>query len=395
MILFDSAMEMVLKKAVPGTKYEKVELQNAIGRVLAVDVFSDREIPPFNRVAMDGYACRREDIHNELEVIETIPAGYRPQKVVEKNQCSKVMTGCMLPDGADMVLMVEYSETVSSNKIRFSGTDHQIKKNNYAKIGEDLKKGAMALGKGTVILAKHIGALATVGCSNPEVIVPPRVGVIATGDEIVEPNIKPEVQQIRNANSYQLISQIKKMGVTPINYGISPDTREAIDSIFKLAVSECDVVLLSGGVSMGDYDFVPDVLKTNGFEILFDRIALKPGKPTTFAVSNDGVCFGLPGNPVSTFIIFEILVKPFLYKLMGHNFIPQSVSLPLNADFKRKKENRDEWIPVKVSENGEIEPLKYHGSGHIHSLTQADGICLIPKGIKEIKKGIAVDVRPI
>jgi len=395
MILFDSALETVLNKAEPKTTYEKVELENAIGRILAVDVFSDREIPPFNRVAMDGYACRRVDIYNELEVIETIPAGYCPKKVIKKNQCSKVMTGCMLPNGADMVLMVEYSETVSSNTIRFAGTGNQIKSDNYAKLGEDIEKDEIVMGKGTIISPKHIGALATVGCSNPEVVVPPRVGVIATGDEIVEPNITPAVHQIRNSNSYQLITQIKRMGATPVNYGISRDTHEAIDNTFKLAASECNVVLLSGGVSMGDYDFVPDVLKSNGFKIIFDRVAVKPGKPTTFAVSDDGICFGMPGNPVSTFIIFEILVKPFLYRLMGHNFIPQSLRLPLNADLKRKKNDRDEWIPVKITENGEVIPLKYHGSGHIHALTHADGICLIPKGSNEIKKGIAIDVRPI
>ena len=393
MILFDSAMELVLNKAAPNKKSEKIELKDSIGRVLAADIFSDREIPPFNRVAMDGYSCRREDIYNELEVIEIIPAGYRPQKVVNKNQCAKVMTGCMLPDGADMVLMIEYSEIVSSNKIRFSGTDRQIKNDNYAKMGEDIKKDEIVLGKGPVISPKHIGALATVGCSHPEVVIPPRVGVIATGDEIVEPNIKPKVQQIRNSNSYQLITQIKRMGVIPVNYGIAPDTREAIDSSFKLAASECDVVLLSGGVSMGDFDFVPEVLKANGFKIIFDRVAIKPGKPTTFAVSDNGVCFGMPGNPVSTFIIFEILVKPFLYRLMGHNFIPQSLRFPLSADLKRKKNDRDEWIPVKITENGEVIPLKYHGSGHIHALTHADGICLIPKGCNEIKKGLAIDVR--
>ncbi|MCK5077245.1 MAG: molybdopterin molybdotransferase MoeA, partial [Calditrichia bacterium] len=303
---------------------------------MAEDVKSDRELPPFNRVAMDGYACRRADINKDLEILEIVPAGHQPQKIIGENQCAKVMTGCPLPKGAEMVFMVEYSEELAGNKVRFIGNEKQAKAANYALMGEDISAGEMVLPKGTLIAPKHIGVLASVGYAEPKVIVQPKVGIIATGDEIVEPSQTPEPHQIRNSNSYQLFTQIKRAGAIPQYYGIAADTFEAINSSLEKAASECDVILLSGGVSMGDFDLVPDVLKAANFEILFNKVAVKPGKPTTLAVSSRAVCFGMPGNPVSTFVIFEIMVKPFLYQLMGHTFKQQAIKLILAETFSRK-----------------------------------------------------------
>ena len=191
------------------------------------------------------------------------------------------------------------------------------------------------------------------------------------------------------------MTQVERAGAVPQYYGIAEDTFEAIDDSLKKAASECDVILLSGGVSMGDFDLVPDVMKANNFEILFDKVAVKPGKPTTLAVSSQAVCFGMPGNPVSTFVIFEIMVKPFLYQLMGHRFNPPIIKLPIAETLNRKKAARDSWTPVKINENGEIESLKYHGSGHFHALSYADGIIKFPKGENELKKGTLINVRQI
>ena len=145
---------------------------------------------------------------------------------------------------------------------------------------------------------------------------------------------------------------------------------------------------------MGDYDFVPEVMEINGFQILFNRVAVKPGKPTTFAVSKERWCFGVPGNPVSAFIVFEIFIKPFLYHLMGSHFIPIELELPLEEEFRRHRIERDEWIPVKISKRG-AKQLRYHGSGHIHALSLANGIALVPKGVHKIDKGEKLNVRPL
>ena len=197
--------------------------------------------------------------------------------------------------------------------------------------------GQTVLSKGEIIKPQHIAVMASVGCANPYVSVKPKIGVIATGSELVEPYEKAEGPKIRNSNSYQLSAQIEKMGADSKYYGIAEDTEEAIDACVKKAKAENDVILVSGGVSMGDYDFVPDILKKNGIKIMFDQVAIQPGKPTTFGVADDVICFGMPGNPVSTFVQFEILVKPFLYKMMGYHFMPNYFPLILGKTINRKE----------------------------------------------------------
>jgi molybdopterin molybdotransferase len=221
------------------------------------------------------------------------------------------------------------------------------------------------------------------------------VGIIATGDELVEPDITPGPSQIRTSNSYQLCAQVRTAGGVPAYYGIVHDNEEALDAALKKALDETDVVLLSGGVSMGDYDFVPAVMARNGIEILFDSIAAKPGKPTTFGVSPGKWCFGLPGNPVSTFIQFEILIKPFLFALMGHAYREPHLMLPLGRAVRRKKADREAWLPVRIGEDGRVLEADYHGSAHINGLCHADGLITVPIGVTVLQEGTLVRVRPL
>ncbi len=179
------------------------------------------------------------------------------------------------------------------------------------------------------------------------------------------------------------------------NYGIAADTEEAIDTMLKKARAENDVVILSGGVSAGDYDFVRGILEKNNVRLLFEKVAVKPGRPTVFGVSNDVVCFGLPGNPVSTFILFELLVKPFLFKMMGHNFKHIVSYGQLERTITNKKTERDSWLPVVFTENNKVAVIEYHGSAHINALSEADGLLCIPTGTAEIKEGTTVAVRQI
>jgi molybdopterin molybdotransferase len=179
------------------------------------------------------------------------------------------------------------------------------------------------------------------------------------------------------------------------NYGIASDTKEAIDAIVKKAMAENDVVLVCGGVSVGEFDFVPEVLLENGVKLLFEKIAIKPGKPTVFGTKGQAYCFGVPGNPVSGFVIFEVLIKPFLYKLMGHNFEAPGVKLPLATTVTQKKAGSPSWIPIKITKEGKVAPVKYHGSAHFGALSGADGLICLPKGPCELREGTLVSVRCI
>jgi len=381
MILFEEANKIIEENVNRFTlKTEKVSIFDSLNRSLATDVVCDRDLPPFNRVAMDGYACKREDLFSKLKIVDFVAAGQKPTKTIEKGECAKVMTGCPLPKGADMVFKVELSKEVENGYVVFTGNEKDGQVSNFCKTGEDNKKGEIILEKGTLLHSGHSGILSSLGVFEVLVYVPPKVGIIATGDELVEPNVVPESHQIRNANSYILYSQCKKIGCIPKYYGIAKDKEEEIDKMFKTAISECDVILMTGGVSMGDFDLVPDILKNNGFEILFNKVAVKPGKPTTFSVNKNKVCFGMPGNPVSTFMIFEVMVKPFLYKLMGLKQKQEVLKLPLAQEIKRKSTKRTQWIPVYINNEGQVVNLPYHGSGHFTSLAKATGIIALEKG---------------
>ena len=387
MIPFEESVSIVMNSAIT-LEEESVPLQEACGRVLYRDVSSDIDIPPFNKSAMDGYACRSEDIGRPLKVIETIPAGYTPQKTVGDGECSKIMTGGIVPEGADCVVMIEHTEIKDDLVI----VNKKSSDRNICYKAEDIQKGDRVLQKGTLVTPAEIAVLASVGCDPVPVSRKPVLGIIATGNELVQPSQEPKSAQIRNSNSYQLYSQIEQAGCKPVYLGIIEDSPEAIGAAIDQNISNVDIFLLSGGVSMGEFDYVPGVLQEKGFRLLFQKVAIKPGKPTVFGKKENKFVFGMPGNPVSTFIIFEMLVKPFCYKFMGANYSYKMVKAKLAETIKRKKSERLSFIPVVVNKNGEIGLVKYHGSAHIHSLTKANGILSIPVSVNEIKAGESVSV---
>lgn len=391
MLRFEDALDIVLKSS-KTLGVEQVSLNDSLNRILAEDVRSDMDIPPFNRSAVDGYACRREDIKNELDVLEIIAAGQSPTKIIGKNQCSKIMTGAEVPAGADCVLMVEFTESIAQNKIRFTAADTI---NNIVYKAEDVHNGDIVLKKGTLIQPQHIAILATVGCTKPLVSKQPKVAIISTGDELVEPIAKPGPSQIRNSNAYQLTAQVKNAYCVPIYIGIAPDDPAKTKAMITEALEKSDVLLLTGGVSMGDFDFIPGILKEKNIDLKFQKLLVRPGSPTVFGVSNDRWIFGLPGNPVSSFVVFEMLAKPFLLKLMGINKQIINIKLPVAENYLRKKTDRLNWVPVNISSKGEVTMIDYHGSAHIHSICFADGLMIVPFGVSEIKKGEQVDVRQL
>ncbi|MDD5675979.1 MAG: molybdopterin molybdotransferase MoeA [Chitinivibrionales bacterium] len=388
MISFDKALETVLAfNFCPET--EVVPLAEALNRILAADVVSDVDVPPADLSAMDGFACKKADLDKPLTVVETIPAGHAPQKSIGAAECSRIMTGAVIPAGADMVVMVEHSAEED-------GVVRVVKKGGSANIrfkAEDVAAADTVLAKGALITPAAIAVLAAAGNPNVKVYKQPRVGILATGDELVEPSKVPCIAQIRNSNSYQLLAQTLACGCRGHYFGIATDTLLSTETTIRNALNESDVILISGGVSAGDFDFVPAALRKLGVDIKFNGVAMKPGKPTLFGMLGQKAIFGMPGNPVSTFVVFELFVRPFLLKQMGHAYRPLIVKSRILEAFSRKKADRLEFIPVSFNHAGLIVRLAYHGSAHIHAFSAATGIIAIPAGTERIEAGDDLDVR--
>jgi molybdopterin molybdotransferase len=391
MISFEEAFNTVMR-SVFETEPETIPFTEAFGRILDEDIISDIDMPPFNRSAVDGYGCHRADLMNELEVIEIIAAGKEPVKKPGKNQCSKIMTGAIVPDGCDIVIMVEETENLAGGKIKFKGADSR---SNYSLKGEDIRKGDIVLKNGSLVQPQDIAVMASVGHTMVRVKKKPKVGIISTGDELIDPSRKPGISQIRNSNAFQLAAQVSRAGGVPTNFGIAPDNEETTFKLIESAIKTSDVLLLTGGVSMGDFDFVPSVLQHAGVKILFDRVNVQPGKPTTFGVHSKALVFGLPGNPVSSFMQFELMVRPMINMMMGYRWRQPEHRLPMAADYERRSSDRLAFIPVHTNNNMEVVPVEYHGSAHIAALSFTDGIIAMNPGIKSLKKGELVNVRQI
>jgi molybdopterin molybdotransferase len=350
------------------------------------------DMPAFNKASVDGFACRKSEIYNELEIIETIPAGRNPEKTLGKDQCSRIMTGAVVPEGACCVIMVEDTEILPSGRVRFKGS---FNKENIAFKGEDVRKGDMLLGPGRLIKPQDIAVLASAGKTSVAVSKMPAIAVISTGNEIVEPFMMPTESQVRNVNAYQLLAQVERAGAAGRYYGIAKDDEEETFKIIEKAISENDLVLITGGVSMGDFDFVPSVLERALVRLLFTRVAVQPGKPTTFGIHEKAIVFGLPGNPVSSFMMFEMLVRPLIYGMMGYPWRPSTAMYPVRNEYKRRSAERMALVPVIITADGLASTVEYHGSAHITALPDAEGIITVPLGVKTIEKGTLVSVRQI
>ena len=390
-ISFDDALSIMLSNARQRLcATETVALAQAAGRILATDICCDIAMPPFDKSAMDGFACRAQDVSQPLCIVGEIPAGVWPEFEIGKGQCARIMTGAPLPRGADMVVMVE--DTV----INADGTMSCVaasKSFNICRCGEDIRAGDVVLPTGELISAAHIAVLATAGAAQVPVYVRPSVRIISTGSELVDAASMPIQAQIRNSNGPQLCAQAQVLGLSVVNCGIVPDTLAATVEAIMSARQTSDLIIISGGVSEGDYDFVPAALTQCGYNILFDSVAMQPGRPMVFAQGTCGFCCALPGNPVSTFMVFELMVKPFLYALMGHAWHARELKASLSAPFSRRNDSRQGAFPVKQVSVDTVELIDYHGSAHINAMAAADGILIVPAGIKHIEQGASVVVR--
>ncbi len=373
----------------PGT--EEVSLMDSLGRVLGRDIVSKINMPPFDKSAMDGYALISGDDSERFEVMEIIAAGDIPKKPISNGQCAKIMTGAMLPPGADRVVKVEITEE-KDGYMYLTGEDDNV---NVCLLGEDVKPGDVLLNAGHLIRPPEVGVIASMGFDTVTVYKKPNVGIVTTGSEIVPPGEPLRKGQIYNSNAYSISAQVLRTGAGVTLAGIVGDDKKSIKEKISKLLDECHMILVSGGVSMGDYDFVPGILKDLGFRLYFDKVAIQPGKPTVFGTRGETLVFGMPGNPVSTFTIFEVFVRKVLYRLMGHEYTPLLLKGVMKTDFKRKRIERTAYVPVKYYNEGTVEPLEYHGSAHLDALSSANALLKVPAGVNRISEGSVVHVRQI
>lgn len=387
---YDKALKL-MQKHTSSLGVEKINFTNSLNRVLSENIYSDIDMPPFDKSAMDGYACRKEDLANELEVLEIIGAGHEPKFSITKNQCSKIMTGAKIPQGADTVIVIEEVKEIGKGRVKYN---LQKSKHNICYRGEDVKTKDLLIHKNTQIKAKHISVLSAVGKIEVEVYKKPKIAILSTGDELVEPQNKPKTSQIRNSNSYQLMAQVQELGIEAKYIGIAKDDKDDISRLIARAIDYADLIIVSGAVSVGDFDFVPQVLAENDFEFIFHGVSTKPGKHTLFGVNKNQYVIGVPGNPVSSFVQFQMLIKPLIEMLMSCYNGFEELKVELKEDFKRKKAGRLSFEPVAIK-NNKVERINYSGSANITALIHADALMLVPKGVEEIKKGQYVYVRSI
>jgi len=371
--------------------YEKKYIVDSLNRVLSEDIYSNDNLPPFDKSAMDGYAIRSCDTQNKeniiLKIKSLIKAGDFCDESLNENEAYKIMTGAMMPKGADAVIEIEKVKAESDNLY----ISKEVKKgNNIIKLGEEILKGDVSLKKGTLIRAPEIGLLASLGYEFLNVYKAPTIGIVITGDELIDINCELEKGKIRNSNEYSLKALIKSANAEVFSVGIVKDDRQDLKEKISLAFEKSDIVLSSGGASVGDYDFIKDVLNEIGADIKFTSVAIKPGKPITFAVYKRKLFFALPGNPSALINTFEEFVKPAIKSMMGiTENESEEFSVVLKDDFKAKV-GREKYVFVKIrKEEGVYYAYKAGSqcSNHLRAMCNANGVIIIPKECGSVKVG--------
>jgi molybdopterin molybdotransferase len=400
MLSFEQALsEVELRLTVAGIvpPTEAVPLGQAWGRILAEDVNADRDYPPFNRSTRDGFAVRSQDTGHAncvLNLDGEVRAGGSFAAEIGPGHCVAIMTGAPLPDGTDAVVMLEYA--------RIQGDKVQIERpvvsfENVVHRGSEAQAGKRILSKGRRLRAGEIGLLASVGKGNVVVYVRPRVAIIPTGDEVVPIDRQPEWYQVRNSNSAMLAAVVVSAGGNPCEIGIGPDQKEVLRSLIEKGL-EADMLLLSGGVSMGKYDFVEDVLADLGAEFYFRSVAIRPGKPLVFGRVQGKFFFGLPGNPVSGFVTCNLFARPAIGVLMGSSFERPSF---LRARLSKSVHHRTgltTFVPARI-ETQNTEPVVslvgWQGSGDLVGVAEANGFLVVHPEQPSPAAGDWVDVMPM
>ena len=391
-----AAAQQCVLEAVAISGAEQVKLEQSLGRVLAEEVRANRDQPPYDISAMDGYALRSADLGNipaMLEIIEDIKAGDMPIKALASGQCARIMTGAPMPLGADAVIRVEDTEAKPDNRVQIN---QSVKPgNDIRRLGENMRNGEVVLSPGTAITPGVIGVLATVKRAQVQVYRRPRVAILSTGNELEGLDEPVDPNKIPNSNSYALMGQVQALGIEPVLLGIARDDPEELARYLKRGL-EYDVLLVSGGTSVGVHDYVRPTIEALGAQMLFWRVAMKPGHPVAFGKAGEKIIFGLPGNPVSSMVCFEQFVVPALRRMMGHaRTHRRTIEARMTHNVKHQP-GRTEFIRVLLAkEEGGYTATSTgaQGSGMLLSMARADGLAVLPADCNGLAAGSTVTVQ--
>ncbi|HET6883981.1 MAG TPA: gephyrin-like molybdotransferase Glp, partial [Pirellulales bacterium] len=404
MLSIEEALDHIARHARPLDSVQ-APIGEALGRVLAEEIASDVDSPPHDKSIVDGYAIRAADVAasgTRLKVVEEVVAGDVPRQAVEAGGATRIMTGAPLPDGADAVVMVEQTEHVA---VEGAPLGHVVIQSERVIVGQNIMRQASSMRRGeTVLQVGHllrpaeIGLLAEVGRTVACVVRQPKVAVLSTGNELVPPDQTPVAGQIRNSNGAMLLACAQRAGAQTTDLGIGRDDHESLGGLIGKGL-QSDVLLISGGVSAGVLDLVPSVLGKLGVRQVFHKVAVKPGKPLWFGVlesnSSTKLVFGLPGNPVSSLVCFELFVRPALAALSGESFEPrQTVAASLAGGFDQRGE-RVTYYPAQLNEHVDgrvVAPLSWKGSGDLRTLAAANALICFPAGTRRFEAGETVQV---
>ena len=390
MLSVEEALSRILQH-VPRNGTERVPLEAAIGRVLAEDVISAHALPPWPASAMDGFAVRAADLPGVLSVGETIAAGGVPTRAVVAGTCARIMTGAPIPDGADAVVMVEDTRT-DGDQVHI-GVAARVGQHVRAR-GSEVSIDAVVVPRGQVLASGALGACAAVGIPHVRVAMRPRVAVLSTGDEIVDPGHPLGPGQIHSSNNAAIAALVVEAGGTAVDLGIVRDDPAAMTAAYREAL-RCDVVLSTGGVSVGDYDHVKGMLGALGLTMDFWRVAMKPGKPLAFGVLDGRPVFGLPGNPVSCMVNFLQFVRPVLRTMLGdpRPFLPVLRAKVVTP--RRRSLGRPEFVRVRLwREGGQLyaDVAGHQGSAGVLSMATAHGFAMVAPDATEVAGELAVQI---
>ena len=393
MISVDQALDIIHRKvtALPG---ESVPLERAQSRVLAEKVVADIDLPPFDRARMDGYAVRSPDVSTApvaLHLIGEIPAGATFHGALGPGQAVKIFTGAPMPAGADAVQKIEVTEASSETvTIRESVVRGQF----VTPRASEVAAGQIIAEPGREIGAPEMAVLASFGYSNIKVGQRPRVAVLSTGSELVPVSQRPEGAEIRNSNSYTIGAYARRDGAEADVRGIVKDTPEATHEALVAAARHHHIVITTGGVSMGDYDLVKAALSGMGAEVFFDKVSIRPGKPTVFARLGETYFFGLPGNPVSTSVTYNVFVRTAIRKMLGDSGPYPSIVRAFTSHSIKDASSRRSFLPARFyvdAGRAMVEPLKWGGSSDLVAFMGANALIIVPEATHAVGEGEMVD----
>lgn len=373
---------------------ERVNLKESFGRVLFEDLIAQENIPPFDRSPYDGYAFRAQDTENAspedpvtLSVIDEVPAGYICACKVESGTAVKILTGAPIPEGADAV--IKFEETVILEN-RVTITAPYKSGENIVPAGEDVKRGTLIASKGTAITSPIMGLIAAIGLEDITVYKIPKIAIISTGDELVDISEKLIPGKIRNTNCYTLFGFIQSIGAIPLIIGTAKDQKEAIAALIEQGLEKADMILTTGGVSVGDYDMVSRAMEFIGANVLYKKIEIKPGSATVAAVKERKIILGLSGNPSAALTNFHLVAVPFIKKMAGRtNYLNEKIEVTLKRDFKKESPRRRFLRGRLVFEEGMsmMESTGGQGNGVLSSMIGCNILTEVPEGSGPIKSG--------